>query len=38
MKATTIQQLEALHKALRFCEPVSKSLQLKIYHKIINLN
>lgn len=33
-----VNKLIALQKALKYCEPISKELQLKLYQRIINLN
>jgi len=33
-----VNKLFALQKALKYCEPISKELQTKLFHRIFNLN
>lgn len=34
----TVIKLVALKNALKYCEPISKELQTKLFHRITNLN
>lgn len=33
-----VSKILALKRALKFCNPISKELQKKLFHRIINLN
>lgn len=33
-----VHKLHALKQALKYCQPISKELQTKLFHRIINLN
>ena len=33
-----VDKLIALQKALKYCNPISKELQTKLFHRIINQN
>lgn len=33
-----VHKINALKQALKYCNPISKELQTKLFHRVINLN